>query len=379
MNRYRITEEDYLAAQRLHLGWQAWASAAVAWGVPTAFLALIAGVGYDPALWLHLGLTSFLLALAVFVCVPLLRQWLAKKVYSADHGLREEVEVAFTDEHVQWTSPSGTASIKWADILKHKEDDRVFLLYEKTRFCSLGPPITESALNWFLRRNHVMRIVPKRAFANEDELAEFSEKVTRPRGRSLLPSSSDQVRASRGPAMVASDADLPALWRKARLGAFLFCLAEPVYVILMVLLGAVTPDMLDEGLFGAGAREFFLSFRPLLVLVCVAFAGLGLLLRRALLRQGLPPAVTSTTDTEEKLRLAFMSYLRLVRASMTIGSWVGGFGLLHFVATAEYWFAVILVASGMAAKVVFWPTKRGWARFLGATSEQIRPASRDTK
>jgi hypothetical protein len=153
----------------------------------------------------------------------------------------------------------------------------VLLLYEKTRFCSLVRPITESALNWSLRRNHVVRIVPKRDFSNEDELAEFSERVTRPRGRSRLPSSTDQFRASRGPAMVASDADLPALWRKARIGAFLFCLAEPVYVILMVLLGAVAPGMLAEGPFGAGAREFFLSFRPLLVLPCVAFAELGLL------------------------------------------------------------------------------------------------------
>jgi hypothetical protein len=112
MNRYRIAEEEYPAAQRLHLGWQARASAAVAWGIPAAFLSLIAGVGFDPALWLHLGLTSFLPALAGFVCLPLLRQWLAKKIYSAGQGLREEAEVPFTDEHVQWTSPSGTASIK---------------------------------------------------------------------------------------------------------------------------------------------------------------------------------------------------------------------------------------------------------------------------
>jgi hypothetical protein len=144
MKRCRITEEDYLAAQRLHLGWQVWASATIAWRLPTAFLVLIASVGYDPAQWLHLGLTSSVLAPAVFVCVPLLRQWPAKRVCSADHSLREEVEVAFAEEHVQWTSRSGTASIRWADIVKHKEADKLFLLYEKTRLSTLrGVPVRQ--------------------------------------------------------------------------------------------------------------------------------------------------------------------------------------------------------------------------------------------
>ncbi len=156
------------------------------------------------------------------------------------------------------------------------------------------------------------------------------------------------------------------LWRKARLLALLSCLTEPVvFPLIAVLLICVVPEVMDEGLLGSWMRGVFLAGRPLLVVVCVAFVVLGLYLRHRIVRRGLPPAVSKAADPNEKLRLAFMAYIRLFRGSMSFGDWVSIFGMLHFTATGDHWFALPLIASGWSIKLVFWPTKRRWAKYLG--------------
>ncbi len=158
-------------------------------------------------------------------------------------------------------------------------------------------------------------------------------------------------------------------WRQARLLALLSSLEEPVvYPLIAVLLIWVNPEVLDKGLLGSWMRGVFLAGRPLLVAVCASFVVLGLCLRHRIVRCGLPPAVSKAVDPNEKLRLAFMAYIRFFRGSMSIGDWVSMFGLLHFTVTGDYWFALPLITSGWGIKLVFWPTKRRWAKYLGQTS-----------
>lgn len=161
MRSHRINEDDYLAAQRLHMGVRSRRWNLTAWGVLTLALALVVAiVRSDRMMWLLFALLWAFLSLMVLVALPFTHRRDLTAIYREHKRLHETSNWRFDDEALEGTSESGHGRLRWADIHSFKENDDMFLIYEA---------------------RNLYYILPKRAFESDQELQFFSQILQRGR------------------------------------------------------------------------------------------------------------------------------------------------------------------------------------------------------
>ncbi len=74
------------------------------------------------------------------------------KVFNSHKAMQETINVVFDAEKIHWGSESGNCTLNWADIHSVKSGKSLILVYETKQ---------------------LMRIIPERAFVNEQEHQEF--------------------------------------------------------------------------------------------------------------------------------------------------------------------------------------------------------------
>lgn len=150
--KYKITQADYLEANRLAAGAIKWFLIFALWCLVLLFAVRPGASPPEPTNWIVIATTAGVLAVAVFfgVTVGLKRQLL--RVYAQQKPLHEEQDLSFDDAAILWKSASGTFKLKWRDVHKHKENAHMILVYQSQA---------------------LMHIVPKRAFPDADLLNEF--------------------------------------------------------------------------------------------------------------------------------------------------------------------------------------------------------------
>lgn len=156
MKEFRISEEDFLQAQKLHLGWKVGGPTFALWGVVTAYLVFRAMDAQDVDGWVSCITLSILSALALFLLLPHFRRRNLRAIYAEQKNLHKPIKMTFDDDSVQWRSDSGNAKIAWHDFAKYKENNTMFLIYES---------------------RNMMRVVPKCVFEDEDELSRFTARI----------------------------------------------------------------------------------------------------------------------------------------------------------------------------------------------------------
>ncbi len=144
--KYQVSAQDYLAATQQH--------SRKVWALDVTIAVLVVA-GYA-AHWRTFGLPrnfglailSFWIlfrAIVYFVVLPRL----VPNVYSKSKLLGNEVTVTFSEQGVRMTTGKSEETLEWDFFHRCKEDRKAILLYQ-----------TEE----------LVRIIPKRAFASEDDL-----------------------------------------------------------------------------------------------------------------------------------------------------------------------------------------------------------------
>lgn len=129
--KFCISEEDYIAIQRLHLGWKLWGIRILICLMGATFVTSqgLATQGVVTS-WLHILCSFGFFACVAFILMPIMQRKQFKKIYSEQKSLHEEVEVKFDEQHIGWSSKSGHFKLKWEDIMKYKENNEIILIYE---------------------------------------------------------------------------------------------------------------------------------------------------------------------------------------------------------------------------------------------------------
>jgi hypothetical protein len=143
----RISEQDYLAAQRLHRK-----------RGRKKLVALLAGLSAAGALamWLHLSpydVFFFGAAGALLVDLwPGAYDWKHRKIYKQQASLKQTFSYLWDPDALHASSEGGNATRKWRDYWRFSEDEHLFLLYHT---------------------DVMFEIIPKAWFADPDEIQAF--------------------------------------------------------------------------------------------------------------------------------------------------------------------------------------------------------------
>ncbi|MDQ7779225.1 MAG: YcxB family protein [Planctomycetota bacterium] len=158
MKQFQISEDEFLDAHNLVQGRVPFYSA-LCFGLLLSYL-LRTTLGHtrepDGArleVWVPVALVSLLL---FFALLTRTQKRQARAVYREQKSLRETISMTFDNEDVEWKSDSGHCRMKWDNIVKHKENARLVLVFES---------------------RNLMRIVPKRAFESDEELSAFCQRL----------------------------------------------------------------------------------------------------------------------------------------------------------------------------------------------------------
>jgi hypothetical protein len=111
--------------------------------------------------WAMFAFVILGLGYAVFELLPKHYERQIRKFYKEEKRIAENSSVAFNHEYVEWTNVHGTSRLPWKNVLRCKENDQMFLIYES---------------------RNLLHIVPKRVFENEAELRAFREELKLPEG-----------------------------------------------------------------------------------------------------------------------------------------------------------------------------------------------------
>jgi hypothetical protein len=145
---YEITPSEHLEMLRVRFGVRARLGRIVVDFVGIAFGALC---------W-HLFGETWIVVIAVFVGLAIAQIFqpsiLHRRIYNRNPQLFEMRRVTFTQEGIKSETATGTIEVKWTAFQKFKETSNLFLAYQT---------------------KDVVGIVPKRAFANSEELERFRE------------------------------------------------------------------------------------------------------------------------------------------------------------------------------------------------------------
>jgi hypothetical protein len=172
MREYSITEDEYRHAQRLHVGWRNRVVFVSSWVIASAAFLVKEIHEADGGSYTTAVVFSGVLAVALFVLLPLELRRRHKAIYSEHKGLHRPATVSFDDRFAEFTSDAGHARIAWRDFTAFKEDDTMFLLYEA---------------------RNLMRVIPKRVFESDREMASFRAGLGNIKARRSEPSVPDDA------------------------------------------------------------------------------------------------------------------------------------------------------------------------------------------
>jgi hypothetical protein len=129
--KIKLTEGDYLIANRLHyrrspmqvLGW-------IFIGV-AGYLFFSADREFDEISFAGLWLMSFSAVIVVLqpVLAVLTLPWRATKIFRQSKPLQEEMEISWDDDTLVSKGETWSATSRWTDFVKHRENDEIILLY----------------------------------------------------------------------------------------------------------------------------------------------------------------------------------------------------------------------------------------------------------
>jgi hypothetical protein len=154
--RFKYTEEEYVAAMRLYMA----RSPGLIIRMAIAFLYSIGCIG----LFVWLDFASDLIPLFIFAaCFPFLMAFLLffvvpRQRFRSDPKFRDEYFLQFSDDGIQFKTAQIDALLQWSLYNKVLENERFFVLvYGK----------------------NMISVIPKRAFADQQQEAAFSEMLKR--------------------------------------------------------------------------------------------------------------------------------------------------------------------------------------------------------
>ena len=150
----RISEEDYLSAQRLHHSRGRIKR--------IMFLSVLAVVGlllfwfsFSPYAAILLGMGAGGLLVESW---PGAYDWKRRKLYKQQASLKEQFTYSWDADALRVSSESGAASRKWKDYIRHAENERMFLLYHS---------------------DIMFEIFPKSWFSSSEQLGDFRDLASR--------------------------------------------------------------------------------------------------------------------------------------------------------------------------------------------------------
>lgn len=131
---YRITEQDYIRAQRLFAratprGWAAFAVMAAG-----AALLAVAGGDLRPA-----GIGGLIGIAVVLAISRMLLPWNARRQYRKYKAIQEPLGIELREDGVRFASSQGEGTVVWDHILKWRQDARYVLLYPMPRMFHIVP------------------------------------------------------------------------------------------------------------------------------------------------------------------------------------------------------------------------------------------------
>jgi hypothetical protein len=170
-SEFQLTEDDFQSANYLRLGWRrTWIAIGVVSLLAAAnYLRNLRGIESQFVGGRHEFVVFAILApfAIVLVAAPvllllsfLLRKvlvpWQSRRFYSRQKSLRRPRRVSWDDERLTTEGADFVVPTPWSDFRKWREDAKIFALY-----------VTDQKF----------QIIPKRAFAKADDLAEFGSLV----------------------------------------------------------------------------------------------------------------------------------------------------------------------------------------------------------
>jgi hypothetical protein len=151
----QLTQHDYLAANLSHARWRrsAWR---VGLGIILIGAILLFAYSQDKS-----AVRSTLAPFAIFVlilvgAITVIRFWIVprntRRIWIQQKALQRPHTLTWNDEQMAYESPEAISRTAWSDFLRWRENKDVFMLH----FSDV-----------------MFRMIPKRAFENEEKIAEF--------------------------------------------------------------------------------------------------------------------------------------------------------------------------------------------------------------
>lgn len=140
--RYRITEQDYANAMRLHArpGRTAWAlQIAVGLGLGLALFFFITREG-SVAAFLALAFGGVAVGTAMFLTVSRgLVPGIARRQYRRYPAMQDDFTFELLDDGVRFASPHGRGILPWRQMLKWRENEAYVLIYRSPTLFHVVP------------------------------------------------------------------------------------------------------------------------------------------------------------------------------------------------------------------------------------------------
>ncbi|HKF57944.1 MAG TPA: YcxB family protein [Blastocatellia bacterium] len=156
---FEYTFEDYLEASKAHGKRRPWLT--LSWYFIAAVFTLAAGVTAVAAIQREGTSVSVVEVLVpaffLFVTSPFFFRLMARQRWKQQPQLQARINYEITPDLVRVATKAATSEMKWASFIRLVETKNVFLLYPNKL---------------------IFHIIPKRAFADSDELASFRELAT---------------------------------------------------------------------------------------------------------------------------------------------------------------------------------------------------------
>ena len=153
MNEFTLSFEEYLEAQKLHLGWKFFthiAGGIVLSVVLTLFIVSFTAESKQPT---YIPIVTVIFVILIFLLVfPRSRKKALRKIYDSQKSMRKPWKMSFHEDLLGIQSEYGRGTIPWKDFYKYKSNDKIIVLY--------------AASNLFYP-------IPVTAFENEKEKKEF--------------------------------------------------------------------------------------------------------------------------------------------------------------------------------------------------------------
>ncbi|PIQ77843.1 hypothetical protein COV82_02505 [Candidatus Peregrinibacteria bacterium CG11_big_fil_rev_8_21_14_0_20_46_8] len=153
MKEYKLTIEDFVQLNKLHFGGLFFAMQMI-----SGFLLLVFLYGIYQSESVG-NFDSYFEAFPIFffgisIIMPFFQKGQIKRAYDSNRKLQEPVQVSFNDKGIKFKSASGYQHLFWDDFHKYKVNQEIIAIYESIS-CA--------------------KIIPKRAFQNDEEQREFAE------------------------------------------------------------------------------------------------------------------------------------------------------------------------------------------------------------